>query len=940
MRENLPVTDNEYVLEKDDMIVSKTDLQGNITYINDDFVRISGFSEEELIGSPQNIVRHPDMPEQAFEDFWMTLKAGRSWSGLVKNRCKNGDYYWVVANASPVRENGKIVGYMSVRTNPSRDQVQAAAKVYQAMREGQDDKLRIKNGNVHRKSWRDIFSVFANLSLRKRLFGLLSFMIAGLLLLAAFGIYEVHHSRDQIRSLYAGGLQPLSELSTLQSELNQVRILTMRSQVSVLGEDVAALQQAINDHSQNIRAQWVTFRQGDRFTQESMEYVERTNSILERFLTRSSEVVEMVRRGQLEAATTYAAETIRQDFTLLVDTIAALESQLFAESETVFHASEAALAQAVWELVIVCFLLSLVALVMGQLLARGITKPLQQVVAYFHRIAEGRLNNVIHISRYDEIGSVLDSLRATQTQLNFSINETRRMLNANLRIRSALDGVNTGVIITNIQRKVIYANDQASVILAKSEAFLKNKMGSFSTQELESYKIDDFFRDVEWKPCLGKELSQTEIHQITLGKRHLEVTASPVINAEGKLLGVATEWRDRTAEVNAQAEVGAVVIGAAQGDFSIKIDPHGKDGFFKELADGLNELTNVTDRGLDDIARVLGAISRRDMTERVTADYKGKFHELKTYANETSENLGQMIGEIRSAVATIATAAQEISQGNTDLSSRTEEQASSLEQTASSMEELTSTVKQNADNAKQASTLSNQAASVAGEGGEVVRQVVTTMADINASSQKISDIIGVIDGIAFQTNILALNAAVEAARAGDQGRGFAVVASEVRSLAQRSANAAKDIKALIADSVGKIQNGDTLVKQSGAIMAEIVKSIKRVSDLNAEITAASDEQASGIEEVSTAVTQMDEMTQRNAALVEQAAAAAESQQDQVTDLSSLISQFKINEHQSTQAVRPTRMPAERRDPVKAMPSPGAAKHALAKLDNDDEWEDF
>lgn len=162
----------------------------------------------------------------------------------------------------------------------------------------------------------------------------------------------------------------------------------------------------------------------------------------------------------------------------------------------------------------------------------------------------------------------------------------------------------------------------------------------------------------------------------------------------------------------------------------------------------------------------------------------------------------------------------------------------------------------------------------------------------------------------------------------------------MRSLAQRSANAAKDIKALIADSVGKIQNGDTLVKQSGAIMAEIVKSIKRVSDLNAEITAASDEQASGIEEVSTAVTQMDEMTQRNAALVEQAAAAAESQQDQVTDLSSLISQFKINEHQSTQAVRPARMPAERRDPVKAMPSPGAAKHALAKLDNDDEWEDF
>jgi len=256
-------------------------------------------------------------------------------------------------------------------------------------------------------------------------------------------------------------------------------------------------------------------------------------------------------------------------------------------------------------------------------------------------------------------------------------------------------------------------------------------------------------------------------------------------------------------------------------------------------------------------------------------------------------NLLRIVGEIRTGTEAIATSSSEIATGNQDLSARTEQQASSLEETASSMEELTSTVRQNADNARQANQLAMTAVDVAAKGGDMVSQVVDTMSAIDASSKKIVDIIAVIDGIAFQTNILALNAAVEAARAGEQGRGFAVVATEVRSLAQRSAAAAKEIKDLIGDSVAKVETGSALVDQAGRTMEDVVSSIRRVTDIVAEISAASSEQTAGIEQVNQAITQMDQVTQQNAALVEEAAAASQSMHDQSRHLSRAVSEFRV-----------------------------------------------
>ncbi len=305
-------------------------------------------------------------------------------------------------------------------------------------------------------------------------------------------------------------------------------------------------------------------------------------------------------------------------------------------------------------------------------------------------------------------------------------------------------------------------------------------------------------------------------------------------------------------------------------------------------------LTRSITRPLGHAVRLAQQVASGDLSADIHVSSTDEVGVLLSALKGMNESLLKTVSEVRSGTDTIVTASQQIAAGNLDLSARTEQQASSLEETASSMEELTSTVRQNADNARQANTLAQNASGIATRGGKVVSQVVETMASINESSKKIADIIAVIDGIAFQTNILALNAAVEAARAGEQGRGFAVVASEVRNLAQRSAAAAKEIRGLITDSVSKVETGGHLVEQAGATMQEIVQGITRVTDIMSEISSASAEQTLGIEQVNAAITQMDDVTQQNAALVEEAAAAATSLQDQAASLAQLVSTFKLD----------------------------------------------
>jgi len=327
-------------------------------------------------------------------------------------------------------------------------------------------------------------------------------------------------------------------------------------------------------------------------------------------------------------------------------------------------------------------------------------------------------------------------------------------------------------------------------------------------------------------------------------------------------------------------------------------------------------ITRSITRPLGQALEVANTVAAGDLTSRIEVTTRDETGQLLQALKTMNDSLARTVGAVRTGTDTIAVAAEQVAAGSLDLSSRTEQQAGALEETASSMEELTSTVRQNADNARQANKLAESASGVAARGGEVIHQVVGTMDEIQASSSKIGDIIGVIDGIAFQTNILALNAAVEAARAGEQGRGFAVVATEVRNLAQRSAAAAKEIKELIGDSSDKVANGSRLVAQAGATMEEIVDSVRRVTDIMAEISAASLEQTAGIEQINGAVAQMDEGTQQNAALVEETAAASNAMQEQAARLAQAVAVFRIAAGPAVEAPRPVvRAPASRRPAV-------------------------
>ncbi|QOW20094.1 MCP four helix bundle domain-containing protein [Lysobacter ciconiae] len=401
------------------------------------------------------------------------------------------------------------------------------------------------------------------------------------------------------------------------------------------------------------------------------------------------------------------------------------------------------------------------------------------------------------------------------------------------------------------------------------------------------------------------------------------------------------------------AEIKMLVDAAVAGDFSRRGDAERFEFVYRDAIEGLNSLMATADQGLNGIGALLLAVAEGDLHQRADESLPGHFGRLASDANLTVEKLSEIVGQIRQGSDAISSAASQIAAGNDDLSRRTEQQAASLEETASSMEELTSTVRQNAENARQANQLALGAAEVAGVGGEVVGRVVTTMTGINESSRKIVEIISVIDGIAFQTNILALNAAVEAARAGEQGRGFAVVASEVRSLAQRSAAAAKEIKTLIDDSVSKVEDGSVLVDQAGKTMNEIVRSVQRVTAIIADISAASQEQSTGIEQVNQVITHMDEGTQQNAALVEEATAAARSLEQQSGQLVQTVAAFRLDVdpyhqrlpaasigpiHELTGAIRTSGRSAS------AQPELGSARGMRvppkAAAGNDQHWEEF
>ncbi|HJS91817.1 MAG TPA: methyl-accepting chemotaxis protein [Steroidobacteraceae bacterium] len=496
------------------------------------------------------------------------------------------------------------------------------------------------------------------------------------------------------------------------------------------------------------------------------------------------------------------------------------------------------------------------ALALARLVRVSLQRPLAHAIGVFEHIAQGGYDNEIDTGRDDEAGQVLQALATMQENLRGQIENERAVAAENSRVRHALDKASTCVILADSQHQVIYLNDAAQATFERHAAEIRSTLPAFDAARLRGSSLETLSADPSAERRILDALTGERVEERRLGGLCFRTVTNRVTGERGERLGTVMEWTQRTQEVRVEQELQGVLDAVNGGDLSRRIDLAQKSGFFAALGAGVNRL---------------------------------------------AESLVEIVARVKEAGREIALGAEEITAGNANLSMRTEEQASSLEETASSMEEMTTTVKQNADNAAQANQLALAARDQAEQGGAVVGKAVDAMSGINESAKKIADIISVIDEIAFQTNLLALNAAVEAARAGEQGRGFAVVASEVRNLAGRSATAAKEIKALIEDSVRKVEDGSSLVTQSGRTLSEIVASVKKVSNIVAEIAAASREQSSGIEQVNRAVVQMDELTQQNAALVEEATAASQAMGGQVRELNEMLARYELGENRRREA---------------------------------------
>ncbi|ACT48160.1 methyl-accepting chemotaxis protein [Methylotenera mobilis] len=1064
MKINMPVTQRELELNSTHQLVSKTDLKGRITFVNRDFIRVSGFAEDELIGQSHNIVRHPDMPPEAFDDLWSTVKSGKPWIGIVKNRCKNGDHYWVEAVVTPVKENGEVSGYISVRKKASLEQIQGALNYHRYLKEHHSwlEGVMTKVNNFKR-----------NFSLKARIVCIFMAVALTCFSLGVNGLYGIQYSNERLSTVYNDRVVPLQQLKTV-ADMYAVNIVDTSHKVRNGNITWTQAEQNVDDAIKAVDKNWEAYT-NTYLVAEEQKLISETKPLFVQANLATAKLKEILKARDEASITEFTVNQLYPAIEPLSEKISQLTLlQLDIAAKEFNQAQENYILKR--NLNILFILLGLLITgFLGWQLYHAIMPRIRMAIEYLMASAQGEdHDSVLRTGHRDEMTDVMDAYRALKTRMDFNYTDTLAGVD---RIKSALDNASIPVTVGNENNKLIYMNKAGFALWEKMSANIKKLHPDFAVDKLIGGTLGKYIESEEDRASYVAELKGSKVLNTAMGGRHLRLTFNPVHNAEGHYLGRMIQWDDRTEELIAEQSIARLIEQTVAGDLTNRIDAtQYPEGFLKEISEGMNKLLeavigplnmaanyvdslskgvipveitkdykgdfNIIKNNLNacglaikslvadgnllaqaaeagdltaraDASKHLGEyrkvieglnatldaiveplnmaansvedIARGDIPQQITSRYNGDFNKIKDNLNtcfssinalvadarklsdaaaegdvlvradadrhqgdyrkivngmnETLEMIVTPIVTVQQSVETINTAAREIAQGNADLSRRTEDQAASLEKTAASMEELSSTVKQNADNAKQANQLASAASGVAVKGGVAVSAVVNTMAEINESAKKIEDIISVIDGIAFQTNILALNAAVEAARAGEQGRGFAVVAGEVRNLAQRSASAAKEIKELITNSVNKTAEGTKQVETAGETMQEIVSSVKRVSDIIGEISAASQEQSAGIEQVNEAIMKMDDVTQQNTALVEEAAAAAESMMEQADELMNAISVFKLGGgNESRVAIRPVSKVAVSKVAQSTRPIP--VKLSVKTNSDDGDWEEF
>lgn len=882
MNEHMNKSENK--MTENQVFLVKTSLSGVISSANDAFLKHSGYRAKDVVGKSLSDVMHSEMSDIVQQACHESLGRSEPWSGMMKLRGKGGDFFWAEVNATVMTRHGRPIGHIYVLCRPRPEGVSEAESLLRDINAGQ--------ARRPSRSWKERFDIISRLQIWQRV--TLSVSLLALLAIGTSVIDNMALSSAEDGLAMAGNDRKVTRMIEEISEQSGYIFSAVLQSTTNAKADLPTLAKEVRGHVIAIQEKMTQVRAADLSDAERKEvgnYFASIDDFLNRFATPAEGMIMTQKLPQLH--------TLAASFHAVHEPSIKASKEMLNSVQEEASQTEARLSH---QYLLHMREISVMTLGIGILIAalfafgviRNITRRLHATEDRVKAIIDGKYFDWITVSGRDEISRLLMGLKSMQIKLGAEVVEGQEHAIDAKRIREALDCVNSAVILTDGDFNITYVNNSALALFTSFETdFREYGLQGFSAQGMVGRNMDQFHKDPSHQRRILGSL-KPHISELTVGPLTIKAIFTPVLDAQGNMVGVATEWADQTQERRVEDEIKRTVEATARGDFRSRIDTSSMQGFYKQSGDMLNQLSEIAETGLNETVMVVRGLAEGDLTQSIEKDYQGIFGDLKVSCNATSQKLQEIVSKIRGAAVEVNRGAVEISEGNASLSSRTEQQASNLEETAAAMEEMTSTVKQNADNARQASQLANAARDAAEGGGQVVTQAVSAVEEISSASRKIADIISVIDEIAFQTNLLALNASVEAARAGEQGRGFAVVAQEVRNLAGRSATAAHEIKDLIEDSVHKVDEGARLVGESGESLSEIVRSVKKVTDIVSEIAAASSEQTEGIDQINKAVCQIDEMTQRNAALVEEAAAASQTLRQEAGQLDASMGFFKTN----------------------------------------------